>query len=184
SCRSAVRWPRGSVAPAATAVMPPTRSIPPPLVGGGQGAGFARGSAPEIRSSCGPADRVAGVMTRLPARDPAPYPPPTRGGGMCAFTYLFLRFHSLLAVPLSIGEVANSIYDGRHAAPTARRPPHRLRVRRIPRPPSRDHRSRRRRRRCARADADRRGQVALLSGAGAVPRGCRHRGVAADRAHA
>jgi hypothetical protein len=68
------------------------RSIPPPLVGGGQGAGFARGSAPKSRSSedtsLFPATLMAlanaGQESCAPtgARPRPPKPPPTRGGGM------------------------------------------------------------------------------------------------------
>src|SRR5262244_269508 len=83
-------------------------SIPPPLVGGGEGAGFARGARQRIAEQPKPeaclsllsrrckdfrsryrsaavglvtmGGASAGSHARLPARDPAPIPPPTRGG--------------------------------------------------------------------------------------------------------
>jgi hypothetical protein len=59
------RPPTSSPSPAAS----PRRNPPfPPLVGGGEGAGSARGSAPKSH----PPRRRSGLAVRLPARNPAP----------------------------------------------------------------------------------------------------------------
>jgi hypothetical protein len=51
-------------------------AIPPPLVGGGEGAGSVRGSALENRH----AKPSRMIHSRLPARDPSPNPRPQGAG--------------------------------------------------------------------------------------------------------